>query len=196
MARSLVTLLGQVNKQAPRRSKASDGGIGNADHQTRDSDHNPWVGPAPDGDMIVTAYDFTHDPAGGFDAYKFAETLKARRDPRIKYVISNHRIWSLARNGEGWRPYTGPNGHTHHTHVSVSSTRALYDSTAAWSLGSATTPPKEEDDMTPAQASQLARVESKLDTLLSQEAARYQREELWNTQILAASKDDEQGGGK
>ena len=45
----------------------------------------------------------------------------------IKYVIWNGRIWSTARSGEGWRPYTPPSGpttdptlmHRDHVHVSV-----------------------------------------------------------------------------
>ena len=53
VAESLQRLLDQVNQMAPVRSKASDGAIGDASHQTRDSDHNPWV---TDGNIgVVTA---------------------------------------------------------------------------------------------------------------------------------------------
>lgn len=36
----------------------------------------------------------------------------------VTYIIHNRRIWSVARQGEGWRPYTGVNPHTDHVHVS------------------------------------------------------------------------------
>lgn len=156
VAKCLNQLLDQVDAEAPHRSIASDGSIGNAEHQTRESDHNPWVGPV-DGLMIVTARDFTHDPAGGFDAYEFAEALKAAKDPRVKYVISNWRIWSLARDREGWRKYAGPNGHTHHTHVSCTSSYPLFDRTTAWTITlpghpAVTTP---EDEMSEADVQRI-----------------------------------------
>ena len=66
VAKSLLKLRDQINAHAPKRSKKSDGYIGDAAHASRSSDHNPWV---KDGKMgVVTAADFTHDPAGGFDA--------------------------------------------------------------------------------------------------------------------------------
>lgn len=43
----------------------------------------------------------------------------------VKYLIWCDRIWSVARNREGWRPYSNPNGgndtlaHRDHVHVSV-----------------------------------------------------------------------------
>jgi hypothetical protein len=161
VARCLDQLLLQVNAEAPHRSKASDGSIGDAAHASRVSDHNPWV--QLNGLGIVTARDFTHDPAGGFDAYRFAEILKARKDPRIKYVISNRRIWSLARDREGWRPYNGENPHTHHTHVSCTYNPALFDRTNPWDL----TPPAapaapEEDDMSQAQYDALLKAIEKV----------------------------------
>lgn len=42
-AACLLKLRNQVNAMAPSRLKKSDGIVGDADHQTRDSDHNPWV---------------------------------------------------------------------------------------------------------------------------------------------------------
>jgi hypothetical protein len=41
VAKSLDRLLAQVNRLASDRSKASDGAIGDAKHQSRESDHNP-----------------------------------------------------------------------------------------------------------------------------------------------------------
>ncbi len=69
-AKSLDVLLDEINRAAPKRSKASDGSIGDAAHATRSSDHNPWVRWLGTG--IVTARDFTHDPAGGLDCNKLA----------------------------------------------------------------------------------------------------------------------------
>jgi hypothetical protein len=36
----------------------------------------------------------------------------------VTYVIWYRRIWSVARAGEGWRPYVGDSDHTDHVHVS------------------------------------------------------------------------------
>lgn len=132
MAKSLEALREQLNTLAPNRSKASDGGIGNAEHSSRTSDHNP------DDDGVVCARDFTHDPAHGVDSQKLAETLVASRDSRIKYIISNRRIIS----GPGgpspwtWRPYGGTNPHNHHVHVSV--TKAGRDDVRAWQISLST----------------------------------------------------------
>ena len=89
VAKSLDKLLMQINAKWPDRSKRDDGSIGDTAHSNRSSDHNPWVG-----DGVVTARDFTHDPSNGFDSYAFAEYLRLQRDPRIKYVISNRKIFS------------------------------------------------------------------------------------------------------
>lgn len=156
VAASLQTLLAQLNTRAPRRSKASDGSIGDAAHATRDSDHNPWYR------NTVTARDFTHDPAGGLDGQWLANTLVAARDPRIKYIIWNRRIID-SRPGQNpwqWEPYHGTNAHTHHVHVSVMAAPSC-ESTAVWNLGGGgavpppsgrrvlylTTPPMEGDDV-------------------------------------------------
>lgn len=124
VAQSLQTLLAQVNASAPRRSTASDGAIGDVAHQRAgSSDH------LPDRGGCVRARDFTHDPAGGFDAAAFADRLLAAQDPRLKYVISNARIGSgpAGRSPGRWRPYTGANAHRHHAHVSVVPTAAAED---------------------------------------------------------------------
>lgn len=127
-------LLGEINATAPNRSKASDGGIGDARHSALTSDHNPCRCC-----RVVAARDFTHDPKGGFDSYAFAEWLRKRvesgREPRVKYVISNGRIYS----GEGqsfkaglWRKYTGANKHAHHVHVSIRHGAKFYDDASPW----------------------------------------------------------------
>lgn len=132
LANSLTKLREQANIYAPKRSKSMDGTIGDAAHQSRTSDHNPWVKDAGRG--VVTALDLTHDPKGGFDSHAFAEHLRVTRDPRIKYVISNRRIFSATASPWQWRKYSGSNPHIAHMHVSVASSKALYDDARSWTL--------------------------------------------------------------
>lgn len=123
-------LLEQVNAAYPKRSKASDGWIGDTAHAARASDHNPKVSGA------VVAADFTHDPKGGFDSYAFAEHLRTSKDARIKYVISNGRIFS----GNGgpspwtWRKYTGSNKHDKHVHISLLDEARHHDDNRDWKM--------------------------------------------------------------
>lgn len=134
-AKSLETLLRQVNQTWPNRSKVSDGWIGDTAHQARKSDHNANAA------GVVQALDITHDPAHGVDTWQTADVLRQRRDPRIKYVISNGRIFGsdeAVRLGQSqgpawtWRPYTGSNKHAHHVHVSVLDDSARYDDPSEW----------------------------------------------------------------
>jgi hypothetical protein len=119
VAGGLLALRSQVDAGFPRRSKLSDGTIGDQAHATRDSDHNPWyeVGGIP----YVTAIDITHDPANGVDCSRLDDVLWANRDPRIKYVIYAGRIMSGDAGPQPWtwRTYTGSNPHTKHLHLSV-----------------------------------------------------------------------------
>lgn len=112
LAKSLTVLRDQINSIAPSRSKLSDGSIGDTAHSSRTSDHNPFNG-------VVHAIDITHDPKGGCDGYILAEVLRMGKDSRIKYVISNGKIFSSIVQPWVWRPYDGVNKHSHHTHVSV-----------------------------------------------------------------------------
>ena len=133
---SLLVLRDQVNVIAPKRSRASDGLVGDVAHQQTNSDHNPHYVPGV-GSNIVTALDLTHDPSGGFDSYKFAETLRRHRDRRIKYVISNRRIFSSYASGSRapwtWGSYSGPDPHTNHVHVSVLDA-PISDTRTPWNL--------------------------------------------------------------
>lgn len=136
VARSLLKLRDQINQSAPKRSKASDGMIGDAAHRTRNSDHNPWI--SDGAHDVVSAMDITHDPVRGCDAYAIAEAVRANRDARVKYIIWNRQICSSSSvNGVSawtWRRYTGSNGHTHHVHISVKSDPGNYDSTNDWTI--------------------------------------------------------------
>lgn len=111
LAPSLVKLRNQVNDGWPRRSKKSDGWIGDASHRARKSDHNPDYS---DGG-VVRALDITNLPSKKATA-ELVENLI--RDPRTEYVIHDHKIWSRSH---GFKPrrYTGSNPHTGHVHVSI-----------------------------------------------------------------------------
>ena len=131
---SLNKLLDQVNKKAPNRKKGADGGIGDPAHQTElcASQHNSCC-VKYNGIWIIRARDFTHDPAGGFDSYAFAEQLRLSRDPRIRYIISNHRITG-PNYGWVWHDYNGSDPHTNHAHVSVWDDQPRFDNTADWRI--------------------------------------------------------------
>lgn len=136
VAEALRQLLDEVNLAAPGRSKASDGTIGDAAHASRSSDHNPWIVDGSYG--VVTALDITHDPSHGCDVDVLKERLVVLKDKRIKYLIRNKKIMSgVGQSNPAWvdRPYTGANPHTKHIHISVRSTKALYDDRAQWGIG-------------------------------------------------------------
>lgn len=135
LARAIKTLLDQVNAENPHRRKDSDGGIGDAAHASRGSDHNPYI--IVKGQGVVRAFDFTHAPETGFDAYAFAEMMLKNKDPRVRYIISNRKI-AAGKSGPNawqWRPYSGKNPHNHHTHVSVTEDEAEFDNPKKWNLG-------------------------------------------------------------
>ena len=155
IAESLEKLRKQLNALYPNRSKASDGGIGDAAHASRSSDHNPWFKDSK-GIGIVTARDFTHDPANGLDCHKLAQTLIESRDPRIKYIIWNKQILSSKQQPWKWRPYSGINAHKHHLHISVMPEAKFYDDASDWNLSPASTPNIPASVPTPATAEQSA----------------------------------------
>lgn len=131
LSKSLDTLRSQVNKLAPKRSKASDGWIGDAKHSMRKSDHNP----EPDG--TVDALDITHDPAGGVDIQKLCDAIIQSKDRRVSYLICNGKIISGAGGKQPWvkRAYSGANKHTKHLHVSIKDEHQ--DDTTPWKIESA-----------------------------------------------------------
>lgn len=128
LAKSLNTLLEQVNAAYPDRDKSSDGTIGDSRHQASHSEHNP------DENGVVRARDISHDPAHGLDARKLAEALISSRDRRILNVISNAEICSSVVQPWKWRPYHGLNDHRHHMHLSVVDDPEFYDDTTPWQI--------------------------------------------------------------
>lgn len=131
-AKSLDTLLAEVNKHAPSRNKASDGGLGDPAHAARVSDHNPNAA------GVWRARDFTNDPTD-LPGRDLADRLKSKlgKHPAMMsgaYIIFNRKIVSFDRLPEGWRPYGGDNPHEKHVHLSVSTAASGYDSKQAWNL--------------------------------------------------------------
>lgn len=143
LAPCLVAMFDQADARWPRRSIASDGSIGDPAHAARTSDHNP------DASGDVLAGDLTDDKANGCDADAFAEHLRATRDRRVKYVICNGRIFrSYGTSAWKWTPYTGPNGHFQHTHVSVLDTPEAKNDLRPWfppQEGNSNANPKDDD---------------------------------------------------
>lgn len=139
-ARSLDVLLAEVNSYAPKRSKASDGWLGDPAHASRASRHNP------NNAGVVCAQDITHDPAGGCDIHAIARQIVQQGPPvDCEYIISNRQV-AKRTNGWAWVAYTGSNGHTQHAHFAVgrgpeSEPTQPYDDTDPWGVA------PEEDDM-------------------------------------------------
>lgn len=130
-AKSLTTLLNQVNQAYPNRNKASDGLVGDSSHQAQPSDHNP------NSARVVCALDLTHDPKH-FNAHKCADNLVKKPHSNGKYIISNRRI-AQRLTGWKWEPYYGSDPHDTHIHISVGvgpdgKSIQPYDSTTKWNI--------------------------------------------------------------
>jgi hypothetical protein len=137
VAASLLELREQVNKEWPKRNKGADGTIGDTAHSARASDHNPTEG------GVVCALDITHDPKNGVDIGRLSDALAASRDSRIKYLIANGLILDSRPGNSPWRwmPFSGPDQHTGHLHISVLAARC--DVSGPWAIGNT----EVEDDM-------------------------------------------------
>ena len=144
VAKALLKLRTQIDAQYPNRSKKADGAIGDAAHASRSSDHNPWI--KDGGHGIVSAIDITHDLKSGLDTWSLGEHLRLKKDRRIKYVISNKRIFSSTTSPWTWRRYTGSNPHSQHIHVSVKATKNHYDDDSEWNLPGGGTPTETEPE--------------------------------------------------
>lgn len=152
---ALKVLIAEANAIAPNRSKASDGTIGDADHRSRASDHNP------EADGSVDAVDLTDDPAHGFSCEWAFQQIIARRDRRVKYMIFRSRIVSGDFGPSPWviRRHNG-NPHDHHLHVSVLD--ATQNDTSPW----LTWPFNEEAELNQQEAQQLKETRARVDQIL------------------------------
>jgi len=139
----LVSLRGEFNELAPRRSKTSDGSIGDAAHASTSSDHNPdetGATPYEDADSVneVHAIDVDKDlNRAGWSMDRAVGIIVARHrlglDNRLQNVIYRGLIYSRSW---GWtaREYTGPNPHNEHAHYSARYTSAQESDTRPWGL--------------------------------------------------------------
>lgn len=136
LAPALASLRNEVNAAHPRRDKTSDGWIGDPSHAARKSDHNPDYDPGDNG--VVRALDIDHD---GIDKHELRRRVIA--DPRTEYFIQD---WLIYTRQNGMKParYTGTNGHTGHSHVSLRHGDA-YEKAGPWGYtgkgGAAPVPP-------------------------------------------------------
>lgn len=131
---ALATFRAAVDEHFPRRDKTSDGTIGDAAHQQRDSDHNP------DPDGTIDAWDMDADLYGigipaGVVVYQIIGSFQVHVSSG--YWIHNDEI---AFRSNGWRrePYAnygGPNRNRHTKHVHFNTREQYEDSTAPFDLG-------------------------------------------------------------
>lgn len=145
LAPSLIALGNEINARWPNRDTASDGAIGDASHQARTSDHNPdWSAGG-----VVRAIDVDNN---GIDVQELLDATI--RDQRVWYVIWNRHIYSRTY---GWakRAYDGADPHTGHVHISINHTKAAETDVSRWFAGTTTPPNNPEDEMTPAQMTEL-----------------------------------------
>lgn len=146
LAPSLQAYVDEADEAFPGRDHSSDGSIGDQAHASRTSDHNPYEG-------WVHAVDLDEDLAPGLDLKAFADRLRAEiladlttgRRPRIRYLIYEGRICkSYASNGYKagqWQPYTGPNAHLHHLHLSIDRTPEARTDLRRWGFKATPKPP-------------------------------------------------------
>lgn len=142
LAPSLRAYVDEADEVFPNRDTSSDGSIGDLAHSVRVSDHNP-------DDGYVDAVDLDEDLAPGVTLMPFAEHLRTGKDPRVKYVIYEGRMFSSyatsSRAAWRWGPYSGINAHTHHLHLSILHTDAARNDLRAWGFAPAST--QEPDDL-------------------------------------------------
>lgn len=139
VANSLEAELRDFNFLYPRRSKATDGWLGDASHSARKSDHNPDYdsgGVIRAGDLTTTSLTEAQDRALIAD---MIATEKANRVDRLWYIIhrfpgdSTTYIWSRTNN---WarKPYAlgRQMPHEKHFHTSIMHTNAAARDTSPW----------------------------------------------------------------
>lgn len=135
MAPALQQLLQEADAANPGRDKTSDGGIGDARHQARTSDHNP------DARGVVCARDFDVDGLDVPAAFeRMRQAVLVGRLPQLVggYLISNGRM--TTPSFDGWVEYDGENPHVTHGHVSVAHDPERADDRRPWNVWTAARP--------------------------------------------------------
>jgi hypothetical protein len=144
-ARSLLTLHAQLRPLAPNADPRSWGLKGDEYHDST-SDHAPKDFPGWAND-VVTAADFPDE--GQLVAFEVLDSIRLSRDVRVKYGISEGRMFSsYPTHGYQpfvWRPYVGADGHFTHGHLSVVGD-ARADDARPWATAKGIT---QEDEMKP-----------------------------------------------
>lgn len=128
LAPSLDQLRGEVNARWPKRSKRSDGTIGDEAHSARKSDHNP------NRRGSVNAIDIT---AKGISTG--ALIAAAKKHPSVRYIIFNRRIMNRDIGNFSPRPYRG-NPHTAHVHISIYQHASAETDRRSWGVADAVAP--------------------------------------------------------
>lgn len=102
-----IAVLRQATALFPKRLKASDGLLPSKAHikQNPNSDHNSGF-----------ACDLSHDAKNGIDC-KVAY-VELQKDPRVKYLIFQGRIWSKVKGDRDFDGYS----HPVHLHISINET--------------------------------------------------------------------------
>ena len=139
---ALSVLLDELEEHYPVGNSSLDGTVASSRHDevNPSSDHrpHPFIGTG-----VVRAIDCW--VASPTDGVTITEALRASRDPRIRYVIHNRRIFASYdrphRKPWEWGPYDGASPHTNHIHISVQDD----NNTQPWNLF--TRPPSTEDHM-------------------------------------------------
>lgn len=112
------SLVAEIEAWQPQ-PRPLDGTVASQTHDANNpsSDHRPKP---YDGPGIVRAVDVGEfDPEGNI----LVDALVESRDPRLRYIIHEGQIWRAYDHavGPAWtpHPYTGPNDHPSHVHISL-----------------------------------------------------------------------------
>lgn len=138
LAYALDTLSDEIRDRFPDTTIWT---VGDADHRSRPSDHNPHDhDDNPRTAEVVSAIDVVgHEQAG-----MVWDHIRSTRDNRVEYMIHAGRMCGADTN---WKvvPYRGSNPHNGHTHVSVGRgtdskvTRPdLFDDRSPWGFSTST----------------------------------------------------------
>jgi hypothetical protein len=116
--RFLTSWRDAINRRFPKRTRASEGTIGNAEHSARSSEHNPDRDGSVDAfDMDVNLHGAPNDEGDAAELREI-EALKAdfQKQPGAQLWI--HRGWIANKAVQRWkrRKYTGANKHGKHVH--------------------------------------------------------------------------------
>jgi hypothetical protein len=143
----LVTLAEEFDELGPERDTASDGSVGDLDHQERSSNHNRddvsgSSTPQSDSDDSPDIRAIDTDDSGpfinGFTMQKGVDLIVQRCrsgvENRLVEIIYNGYAW-YASNGWKKVKYTGSNQHTEHAHFGAKAdTGKLENDTRPWGL--------------------------------------------------------------